>query len=145
MMKLDENKIKTCRLIWLFLPQAHGVRRSLCTPLDRPMSLLACNSKSIFPLIIYHKCVLIFIIIYLGIVFISTIFLTNIVILVTNFTFNSFVCYMFTQKKATNNQTSIHYSLNVNEWKFHSPKEWNSCKPLKKEWFCTLNSKFPLI
>ena len=37
------------------------------------------------------------------------------------------------------------YSLNVNEWKFHSPKEWNSCKPLKKEWFCTLNSKFPLI
>ena len=38
-----------------------------------------------------------------------------------------------------------HYSLNVNEWKFHSPIEWNSCKPLKKEWFCTLNSKFPLI
>ena len=37
------------------------------------------------------------------------------------------------------------YSLNVNEWKFHSPIEWNSCKPLKKEWFCTLNSKFPLI
>ena len=37
------------------------------------------------------------------------------------------------------------YSLNVNEWKFHSPKEWNSCKPLKKEWFCTLNSKFPLV
>ena len=37
------------------------------------------------------------------------------------------------------------YSLNVNEWKFHSPREWNSCKPLKKEWFCTLNSKFPLI
>ena len=36
-------------------------------------------------------------------------------------------------------------SLNVNEWKFHSPIEWNSCKPLKKEWFCTLNSKFPLI
>ena len=29
--------------------------------------------------------------------------------------------------------------------KFHSPIEWNSCKPLKKEWFCTLNSKFPLI
>ena len=39
----------------------------------------------------------------------------------------------------------IFYSLNVNEWKFHSPIEWNSCKPLKKEWFCTLNSKFPLI
>ena len=39
----------------------------------------------------------------------------------------------------------IPYSLNVNEWKFHSPIEWNSCKPLKKEWFCTLNSKFPLI
>ena len=38
-----------------------------------------------------------------------------------------------------------HHSLNVNEWKFHSPIEWNSCKPLKKEWFCTLNSKFPLI
>ena len=38
-----------------------------------------------------------------------------------------------------------HYSLNVNEWKFHSPIEWNSCKPLKKEWFCTLSSKFPLI
>ena len=37
------------------------------------------------------------------------------------------------------------HSLNVNEWKFHSPIEWNSCKPLKKEWFCTLNSKFPLI
>ena len=37
------------------------------------------------------------------------------------------------------------YSLNVNEWKFHSPIEWNSCKRLKKEWFCTLNSKFPLI
>ena len=37
------------------------------------------------------------------------------------------------------------YSLNVNEWKFHSPIEWNSCKPLKKEWFCTSNSKFPLI
>ena len=37
------------------------------------------------------------------------------------------------------------YTLNVNEWKFHSPIEWNSCKPLKKEWFCTLNSKFPLI
>ena len=37
------------------------------------------------------------------------------------------------------------YSLNVNEWKFHSPIEWNSCKPLKKEWFCTLNSKFSLI
>ena len=40
---------------------------------------------------------------------------------------------------------SAPYSLNVNEWKFHSPIEWNSCKPLKKEWFCTLNSKFPLI
>ena len=40
---------------------------------------------------------------------------------------------------------SVPYSLNVNEWKFHSPIEWNSCKPLKKEWFCTLNSKFPLI
>ena len=40
---------------------------------------------------------------------------------------------------------SVQYSLNVNEWKFHSPIEWNSCKPLKKEWFCTLNSKFPLI
>ena len=39
----------------------------------------------------------------------------------------------------------MNYSLNVNEWKFHSPKEWNSCTPLKKEWFCTLNSKFPLI
>ena len=39
----------------------------------------------------------------------------------------------------------VYYSLNVNEWKFHSPIEWNSCKPLKKEWFCTLNSKFPLI
>ena len=37
------------------------------------------------------------------------------------------------------------YSLNVNEWKFHSPIEWNSCKLLKKEWVCTLNSKFPLI
>ena len=37
------------------------------------------------------------------------------------------------------------YSLNVNEWKFHSPIEWNSRKPLKKEWFFTLNSKFPLI
>ena len=43
------------------------------------------------------------------------------------------------------NINSKGYSLNVNEWKFHSPKEWNSCKPLKKEWFCTLNSKFPLI
>ena len=41
-------------------------------------------------------------------------------------------------------KSKIH-SLNVNEWKFHSPIEWNSCKPLKKEWFCTLNSKFPLI
>ena len=41
--------------------------------------------------------------------------------------------------------THLLYSLNVNEWKFHSPKEWNSCKPLKQEWFCTLNSKFPLI
>ena len=26
----------------------------------------------------------------------------------------------------------IYISLNVNEWKFHSPIEWNSCKPLKK-------------
>ena len=42
-------------------------------------------------------------------------------------------------------ETWLIYSLNVNEWKFHSPIEWNSCKPLKKEWFCTLNSKFPLI
>ena len=49
------------------------------------------------------------------------------------------------QTKLTRIICRCNYSLNVNEWKFHSPIEWNSCKPLKKEWFCTLNSKFPLI
>ena len=53
-----------------------------------------------------------------------------------------FVCYLKIINTFSKNNTC---SLNVNEWKFHSPIEWNSCKPLKKEWFCTLNSKFPLI
>ena len=63
------------------------------------------------------------------------------------------VCWLYTWMVRTRavtytsavDQWFAMYSLNVNEWKFHSPIEWNSCKPLKKEWFCTLNSKFPLI
>ena len=53
--------------------------------------------------------------------------------------------YCLTLKKRHYENQKFINSLNVNEWKFHSPIEWNSCKPLKKEWFCTLNSKFPLI
>ena len=59
-------------------------------------------------------------------------------------TFLTCPCHKIYRAEAVGLKSS-NYSLNVNEWKFHSPIEWNSCKPLKKEWFCTLNSKFPLI